>query len=408
MKDYLDRFKRAGAIPSGPSSSGDSSLPRQVTEDRPLQPGADDTEAMEGPRQSASARVICDEVTCATPYGAQAMHHILPPTITNNSRHLKDPLLAGFTREKALFLDIEATGLSHGAGTVAFLIGLGYFKGEKFVVEQLLMEDYDQEPDQLQRLLEHLTRTSYLVSYNGKSYDRSVLENRMVLNKFMDRTEAHIRLRPHLDLLHLGRRVFGGKLPNHTMGTLEREILGFEREDDLPGEMVPQYYFQYLLSEDESFLEPVLEHNYYDIISLAYLAHKLLEKVRPEQLDPDPRIGFNLGKLFFNAGNLPAAQRHLDAALDHLDPDLAVKAGRLLARALRKQGAPWSQMAAMWQRAAGTAPESPVPQVELSSLYEWKARNPQQALAHARQALALAPDPKVEERVKRLVKKTDH
>ena len=400
MKDYLDRFKRAQAIPTGPTNQHPA--PHQHPKCQRRACAAPDQPTTDAP----PSRVIIDEVTSSAPYGATSMHNILPPSITNNSGHLKDPLLAGFSREEALFLDIEATGLSHGAGTVAFLIGLGYFKGEAFVVEQLLLEDYDQEQDQLARLLAHLARTSYLVSYNGKSYDRSVLENRLVLNKFMDRTEAHIRLRPHLDLLHLGRRVFGGKLSNHTLGTLEREILGLRRADDLSGEMVPQYYFQYLLSGDKSFLEPVLLHNYYDILSLAHLAHVLLEKVEPARLEPDPRISFNLGKLFLNAGNPEAASMHLDAALDHLDPEFAVKAAAFLARTMRKQGAGWPQLAAMWQRAASAAPESPTPHVELSKLYEWKARDFPRALAHARVAQALAPDPKVETRAARLAAKT--
>ena len=387
MKDYLDRFKRAQAIRPAEDQHPERERRAFPAPDQPPAP------PVSSETDTPPARVIIDEVVRSAPYGATSMHHILPASVTQNSSHLKDSLLAGFTREEALFLDIEATGLSHGAGTVAFLVGLGWFEGRTFVIEQLLMEDYDQEPDQLSRLLRHLARTSYLVSYNGKSYDRSVLENRLVLNRFMDRTEAHIRLRPHLDLLHLGRRVFGGKLPNHTLGTLEREILGLEREDDLPGEMVPQYYFQYLLSRDESFLEPVLRHNYYDILSLAHLAHVLLEKVQPEQLDPDPRISFNLGRLFLNAGNPETAGFHLDSALDHLDPDLAVKAARLYARALRKQCAGWPEQAAMWQRAASAAPASPAPHVELSKLYEWKAKDLPRALAHARAALALAPGP---------------
>ena len=128
--------------------------------------------------------------------------------------------------------------------------------------------------------------------------------------------------------------------------------------------------------------------------------------VEPERLDPDPRISFNLGKLFFNAGNPEAAAFHLDSSLEHLAPALAVKAGRLLARAMRKQGKAWPQLAAMWQRAASASPESPVPRVELSKLYEWKARDPQRALGHARRALALDPDPKVEARAARLAAKT--
>ena len=49
-----------------------------------------------------------------------------------------------FDHRKVLFLDTETTGLAGGSGTAAFLIGLGYFLENKFIVEQLFMRDYDE------------------------------------------------------------------------------------------------------------------------------------------------------------------------------------------------------------------------------------------------------------------------
>ena len=61
--------------------------------------------------------------------------------------------------EDLLFLDTETTGLSGGAGTIAFQIGVGYFSPSGFVVEQFLMHDYPEEPEMLRRLSSLMQRS---------------------------------------------------------------------------------------------------------------------------------------------------------------------------------------------------------------------------------------------------------
>jgi uncharacterized protein YprB with RNaseH-like and TPR domain len=56
-----------------------------------------------------------------------------------------DPLLRGLDYRGALFFDTETTGLAGGTGTVAFLIGLGWFEGDGFVTRQLFARDYAEE-----------------------------------------------------------------------------------------------------------------------------------------------------------------------------------------------------------------------------------------------------------------------
>ena len=76
---------------------------------------------------------------------------LLPEVISGNSLSI---MLGGewqdVRKDEILFLDTETTGLSHGAGTVAFLVGVGYFEGENFLVRQYLMRDYDEETFLLQ------------------------------------------------------------------------------------------------------------------------------------------------------------------------------------------------------------------------------------------------------------------
>jgi uncharacterized protein len=365
-------------------------------------------------------RIVENRLTTAWPYFARPVELLLDSTVTDNANYLKDERVRGFCRKDALFLDTETTGLSHGAGTVAFLIGLGWFEDNELVTQQLLLDDYDQEQAQLHQMMELLERFKYLVSYNGKAFDRSVLENRLVMHRFMDPREAHLRLMPHLDLLHLGRRIHGGLLKNHRLPTLERQILGFHRVDDISGEMVPQHYFQYMISGREEHIAGVLKHNYYDVLSLVYLAEALLETVNPDRVPDNPRLAANLGKLLFNAGYVEQAVPFLEAGGQRLEAGGTAETEateatyksrrmttRLLARAYRKLNHPWPDFYAIWEALHITFPNQTEPLVELAKLAERKSRNPTLALEFTNQALTLAPDNEaLHKRKVRLLKKT--
>src|SRR5437660_3869337 len=52
---------------------------------------------------------------------------------------------------------------------------------------------------------------------------------------------------------------------------LENQILGVEREGDLPGELIPYVYFEYLRTREAFKLLPIFHHNAIDILTLACL-----------------------------------------------------------------------------------------------------------------------------------------
>jgi len=45
----------------------------------------------------------------------------------------------------ALFLDTETKGLSGGTGTLSFLVGMGWFVGESFIIRQIFVRDFTEE-----------------------------------------------------------------------------------------------------------------------------------------------------------------------------------------------------------------------------------------------------------------------
>src|SRR6266571_5373207 len=136
-----------------------------------------------------------------------------------------------------LFLDTETTGLAGGTGTYTFLVGVGRLDGDRFIVEQYFMRDFDEEPALLAALV-------------------PLLETRFVLA----RRRWPPRL-PHLDLLRPARRVFAPRCADCRLTTLEREVLGLEREDDVPGALIPPLYFDFLRSRRAAPLARVFDHN---------------------------------------------------------------------------------------------------------------------------------------------------
>jgi len=200
---------------------------------------------------------------------------------THLERLTNDHRLHGFDPRDALYLDIEATGLEHGAGTLAFMIGLGYWDGNGVRVRQLVLRDLDEEKAQLQLLWEALERHRYLVSFNGKSFDLSVLQSRLVMNRFCTSKESELKLRPHFDLLHLGRGLYKKIWQDVRLQTLEARVLGFVRQDDVPGRLAPLCFFRWLREADPRPLAGIARHNLFDVLSMVSLGGLLAEEARP-------------------------------------------------------------------------------------------------------------------------------
>ncbi|KRE93184.1 hypothetical protein ASG89_06675 [Paenibacillus sp. Soil766] len=185
--------------------------------------------------------------------------------------------------EELLFFDTETTGLGVGAGNVPFMVGIGYYTGELFTVEQLMIRNPAEEHAMLVYLQELLGRYTHIVSYNGRTFDWPILKNRFVLNRLkLDDSELL-----QLDLLYASRSLWRNTLPSCRLSKVEESRLGFERIDDVPGSMAPALYFQYLAEKDPGVLQGVFIHNEHDIVTLAALTVHFGNLLRPDANDPD-------------------------------------------------------------------------------------------------------------------------
>ncbi|HEY1337853.1 MAG TPA: ribonuclease H-like domain-containing protein, partial [Bryobacteraceae bacterium] len=188
---------------------------------------------------------------------------------------LLEPLSAGTVAPahptKWAFLDTETTGLAGGTGTYAFLIGVGSIEPGGFRLRQFFMRDYGEEASLLWRLHEHLAQFDVLITYNGKTYDQPLLETRFRMARSQGAPRHPFDRLEHLDLLFGARRLWKLRLESCRLVDLENRILGVERQGDLPGEMIPYCYFEYLRTQEAFKLVPIFHHNAIDILSLACL-----------------------------------------------------------------------------------------------------------------------------------------
>jgi hypothetical protein len=271
-----------------------------------------------------------------------------PVTVALTALH-NQPCLPGESgsSRRNVYLDTETTGLSGGSGTLAFLVGVATVETDALDVTQWLITRFAAEAAALAAFAQTLTATDRLVSYNGKSYDLPLLVSRFRMQGLQSSFEGLA----HLDLLHPVRRLFGKRWNDCRLLSVEENLLGFRRVDDLPGSEAPAAWFDYIRQGQAEQLIKVVEHNRQDIISLA-AAHAVLAQAitQPQAFDVD----------------LHALARWLcDSDAAHARALLQTHAGalcddgkRLLAQLLRRAGH-WSQAVAVWEPlAAGGCIES--------------------------------------------------
>ncbi|MCH5286479.1 MAG: ribonuclease H-like domain-containing protein [Christensenellaceae bacterium] len=290
---------------------------------------------------------------------------------------------------RILYLDTETTGLKGGAGTVAFLVGLGWLTDTGFELHQYVMRDYPEEKYLLQAVEETARRFDVICSFNGRSFDVPLLRDRFLMNRM--RTDCLDK--PHIDLLHIARRVWKLRLRQCNLGRLEEAILGMPRVDDLPGSEVPERYFRYLKCGDFSLLTDVLEHNAQDIASLCtLLGHMARLYEAPEILRHSEDV-YSMGVALERMRHPEEARRCYRLASAG---SMRVPGQLRLAGNLRRAGER-SEAKTVWQGMMARHEGGIVPLIELAKHYEHIERDPAAALDMTRRAMMMMAEPSLTE-----------
>jgi hypothetical protein len=208
---------------------------------------------------------------------------------------------------------------------------------------------------------------------------------------------------PHLDLLHVARRVHGKRLSQETsqgcrLIHLEKWVLGFERVDDVPSSDVSAVYLHFLRTGEVGALLGVIEHNAWDVVAMASLLGLYGEPVQ-DGLAPEDLVGF--ARTLHRAGALERAASMAEAAVARTGAADAYRARADIAKARGDRRAALED----FERLAGAVDDASI-RLELAKLYEHWAKAPERALEWVGRGTGESPE-HAERRARRLARKAE-
>jgi uncharacterized protein YprB with RNaseH-like and TPR domain len=306
--------------------------------------------------------------------------------------------------EKWAFLDTETTGLAGASGTCAFLVGVGRITAEGFRVRQFFMRDYSEEASVLDAVARHLAPFRVLITYNGRVFDQPLLETRYRMN----RAGAPFSSLNHLDLLYGARRLWKLRFESCRLVDLENQVLGVERQGDLPGALIPYVYFEYLHTREAVRLLPIFHHNAMDIVTLACLTGIVPFAFKDggyAHLRNGPEMA-GIARWLQQAGEPEQALKLFRRAIEAgLGDDLLFRTLWDLAALERKLGNGKAALAVWNDLAAARNPFRVRALEELAKHYEGRVKDYALALKATRTALEFEDSPDLRKREARLMRR---
>jgi hypothetical protein len=354
MTDLADRLQRLLGTAAAPQ-------PRAA-------PGPRIDQAVDGVwRENAEGRCFVAQARYALDYRHGDLS--LREALEQGPRLLQAAGLPHVDMERLLFIDTETTGLGRDVGTVAFLVGVGGFEGDWFTVRQYFMGDHDDELALLAELEQELARRDTLVTFNGTTFDWPLLENRYLYNAL-----PAPAIQGHLDLLRWSRSLWRNVLPSCALSALEPAMLGVRRaQEDVPGYLIPQLYYDYLRTGNAAPLAGVFYHNLMDVVSMASLLTRVAATINtPAERAPELDDPVAVGRLHERLGRIGEALAVYAAAAACGDAQRAAQAHDHQGLLLKRLGR-FEEAAAVW--AMQLEGPSPTPTIELAKHLEHRQRD---------------------------------
>lgn len=315
------------------------SLKNKLNRLKPHISGTSEAAAMAAPEPSATVEVpylskwmeenvtpyFLDQTYCLVrevkyPLSWQHGHYCFQDFLTAidiwNKQQVDHPLSAmGHKAEELFFFDTETTGLGGGVGNTIFLLGYASVKENNLVLRQHILPHPGAEVSLYQSFLENVNYKT-LVTYNGKSFDWPQVKTRHTL------VREHVPKLPafgHFDLFHAAKRMWKHKLDRLKLAVVEREVLGVERVDDIPGFLAPMIYFDFIDSKQPEGMLGIIKHNELDILSLVTLYTHLTFQLCGKDINQTRKESYEVGRWYASLGEKAAAEKVLTKLVDGSD-----------------------------------------------------------------------------------------
>ncbi|QED48388.1 ribonuclease H-like domain-containing protein [Cytobacillus dafuensis] len=304
-----------------------------------------------------------------------------------NSSNVDHPLsAAGYKPESFFFFDTETTGLGGGVGNTIFILGHASLIDNKVKLKQHILPHPGAEIPLYKSFLDSVDYRT-MATYNGKSFDWPQVKTRHTLIK------EHVPKLPpfgHFDLYHASRRMWKHKLDRMKLSIVEKEVLGVERKDDLPGYLAPMIYFDFVERKDPQGMIGILKHNEIDILSLISLyTHLSFQILRLDKKQTSREI-YEVGRWFSHLGDSDSAKEvfsHISQG-NNLD---SLHAKHALAYEYKKQKK-WPEAEELWMAIADAGNNKIMLEacIELAKIYEHREKNYRKALIYTEKAKSIS------------------
>lgn len=316
-------------------------------------------------------------------HGSVPFDHFFPP----HSVYSTPESDSSFALNKCIFLDTETTGLSTSGGTFAFMVGIGWFEENHFVMRQYFLISPDQEEAMLLDLENTLAIHNHIVTYNGIGFDIPILKSRFKYH----RIPTTVVNKNQIDLLKYARMLFRYQFDNRSLKNIESKVLNFTRsEEEIPGYLAPVIYQDYLKTGELQDIIGVFYHNEMDVISLAALL-KIINEVSHEidtHFSTYETLHYSLARHFERNREYPKAIDYYSKALKQpiLPDSIRCSCYLSLANIYKKTNYIEKAMV-FWEYASEFGNTESL--IEIAKIYEHKIKNYELALDYCKKALLI-------------------
>jgi len=301
-----------------------------------------------------------------------------------NKNEINHPISSkGHSVEELFFFDTETTGLGGGVGNTIFILGYASVFGEELILRQHILPNPGAEVPLYQSFLEKVNYRT-LVTYNGKSFDWPQVKTRHTL------VREHVPKLPafgHFDLFHAARRLWKHKLDRMKLSIVEKEVLGVERMDDIPGYLAPIIYFDFIESKQPDGMLGILKHNEIDILSLVTLYTHLTFQLSGMDRNQTRPETYEVGRWFASLGETEQAKKVLTTLTN--EQDITSKQAKLLLAYQQKKERNWSSARNLFLEVVDSKDLQIRAEacIELAKIFEHRIKDLPKALKYCREAI---------------------